>query len=74
MSAAAGRKTLSQLYRQGWHEIPEVMASSYMALIGLGLSGIGAYLYVKKDGDNRRYRLKYTVYRHDDERVKKIRE
>lgn len=26
-----------QLYRQGWHEIPEVMASSYMMLAGKGM-------------------------------------
>lgn len=71
MSAArAGSKTLGQLYRQGWNEIPEVMASSYMMLAGFVLAGAGSYLYIKNEGERRRYRFVYTVYRPDDPKVK----
>jgi len=31
-----------------------------LALVGLGLGGIGVYNYYVKDGDNRRYKLEYT--------------
>jgi len=46
--------------KKGWDEIPEVIASSVLALVGLGLGGIGLYNYYAKDGDNRRYKLEYT--------------
>jgi hypothetical protein len=46
--------------KKGWDEIPEVIASSVLALVGLGLGGIGVYNYYAKDGDNRRYKLEYT--------------
>lgn len=46
--------------KKGWDEIPEVIASSVLALVGLGLGGIGIYNYYAKDGDNRRYKLEYT--------------
>ncbi|KAG7159825.1 hypothetical protein Hamer_G022207 [Homarus americanus] len=72
--SAVGRKTLSQLYRQGWAEIPEVMASSYLLLVGVGFMGAASLMYVKKNGDNKRYRFEYTVYRPDDPRIKTIRE
>ncbi|KAK8380153.1 hypothetical protein O3P69_016653 [Scylla paramamosain] len=73
MAASAGRRTLAQLYRQGWNEIPEVMASSYIMVLGLGLMGLSAYTYIKKDGDKKKYRFTYTVYRPDDPRVETIR-
>ncbi|XP_069188059.1 uncharacterized protein NdufA3 isoform X2 [Procambarus clarkii] len=53
---------VSQLYRQGWAEIPEVMASSVVALVGIGFMGIGSYLYIKYDGDRKRYRYHYTEF------------
>lgn len=46
--------------KKGWDEIPEVIASSVLALVGLGLGGIGLYNYYAKDGDNRRYKMEYT--------------
>ncbi|XP_071552484.1 uncharacterized protein NdufA3 [Panulirus ornatus] len=74
MSAGAARRTLSQLHRQGWAEIPEVMASSYLMLVGVGFIGASMVMYSKNDGDNKRYRFQYTVYRPDDPRAKTIKE
>lgn len=73
MSFGAPRRTIGQLFRQGWAEIPEVMSSSFMAIIGIGLASVGAYKYAKYDGDNRRYKMTYVVMRPDDPRVAKIR-
>ncbi|XP_028039488.1 uncharacterized protein LOC114249960 [Bombyx mandarina] len=71
--AAASRKSLGQLIQQGWNEIPEIFASTGLGLVGIGLGVLGAYNYVKNDGDNRRYKGTYVVMRPDDPRVKLIR-
>ncbi|XP_023934360.1 uncharacterized protein LOC112043269 [Bicyclus anynana] len=73
MAAHASRRTLGQLLQQGWNEIPEVLASSGLAIFGLGLGTYACYDYVKKDGDNRRYKHVYVIMRPDDPRVAKIR-
>jgi hypothetical protein len=46
--------------KQGWDQIPEIMASTGLALFGLCLGGVGLYNYYAKDGDNRRYKLDYV--------------
>ncbi|XP_049777154.1 uncharacterized protein LOC126174819 isoform X1 [Schistocerca cancellata] len=61
------------LFKRGWNEIPEVIGSSFMALIGFGLAGVGLYNYYSHDGNNRRYKELYTVYRSDDPRAARIR-
>lgn len=71
MAAAAPRGFIG-LIRQGWNEIPEVMGSGVVALIGIGMGIYSAYGYAKKDGNNRRYKVLYVVMRPDDPRVRKI--
>lgn len=71
--AAASRRSLGQLLQQGWTEIPEVLATTGIALVGVGLGIAGCYNYAKSDGDNRRYKQTYVVMRPDDPRVKLIR-
>lgn len=44
-----------------------------MALAGIVMATIGVANYYAKDGDNRRYKLGYVVYRHDDPRALKVR-
>lgn len=73
MAAQASRKTLAQLIRQGYDEIPEIYASSVLAVVGLGLGCWGGYRYVQRDGDNRRYKKVYMIMRPDDPRAEKIR-
>ncbi|KAF2902513.1 hypothetical protein ILUMI_03675 [Ignelater luminosus] len=71
--ATAARGGLVALFKRGWHEIPEVIGSSFMALIGLGLMGTGYTLYVIKDGDNRKHKMDYIVIRHDDPKAARVR-
>ncbi|XP_055547556.1 uncharacterized protein LOC129731510 [Wyeomyia smithii] len=73
--AASGQASrgLTALFKRGWNEIPEVIGSSVMAVIGIGLSVIGVSGYYSKDGDNRRYKMDYVVMRPDDPRVARIR-
>lgn len=72
--SAAPSKGLIGLFKRGWHEIPEVVGSTFFLFAGLGFVGASLYLYSQKDGDNRRYKDQYTVYRHDDPRVCKIKQ
>ncbi|XP_059049092.1 uncharacterized protein LOC131844272 [Achroia grisella] len=73
MAAPVSRRTIGQLLKQGWNEIPEIIASTGLALVGAGLATIGCYNYTKNDGDNKRYKMTYVVMRPDDPRVQKIR-
>lgn len=73
MAAPATRRTLGQLLQQGWTEIPEVLATTGLALAGIAMATIGCYNYVKTDGDNRRYKSTYVVLRPDDPKAKLIR-
>lgn len=73
MASVAPRRTLSQLIRQGWNEIPEIFASTGLGLVGIVLATVGCYNYSKNDGDNRRYKHVYVIMRPDDPRVQKIR-
>lgn len=61
------------LFKRGWHEIPEVIGGGFMGLLGVGLTFTALYIYYQKDGDNRRHKLSYTVIRHDDPKVDKVR-
>ncbi|KAG5875689.1 hypothetical protein JTB14_023968 [Gonioctena quinquepunctata] len=72
MSAVPSRGLVA-LFKRGWNEIPEVIGSSFFGVFGLGLTAFSVYCYYAKDGDNRKYKEHYTVYRHDDPRVDKIR-
>jgi len=59
------------LLKRGWNEIPEVMASSCLAVLGFAMAGYAVYLDSKPD-KGRRYRLNYTVLRPDDPKVEKL--
>lgn len=72
MSAAAPSRGLVGLLKRGWNEIPEVIGSGFMSLIGIGLGAYGLWHYYSIDGDNRKYRDSYTVIRHDDPRAAKV--
>ncbi|XP_067002855.1 uncharacterized protein NdufA3 [Anabrus simplex] len=72
-AATQGQRGLMALFKRGWHEIPEVIGSSFMALIGIGLASVGVYNYYAKDGDNRRFKQTYIVYRPDDPRAARVR-
>ncbi|KOB71790.1 hypothetical protein OBRU01_13126 [Operophtera brumata] len=71
--AAASRRTVGQLLQQGWQEIPEVLATTGVALVGVALGVIGCYNYAQNDGDNKKYKMSYVVMRPDDPRAKLIR-
>ncbi|XP_075225659.1 NADH:ubiquinone oxidoreductase subunit A3 [Lycorma delicatula] len=65
---------ISGLWKQGWCEIPEVMATSLLAFgsFFLALHGLNR---IKRDKlEDKRYRFDYVVYRDDDPRVKRIKE
>ncbi|XP_065162886.1 uncharacterized protein NdufA3 [Atheta coriaria] len=69
MSAPPARGVVA-LFKRGWNEIPEVIGSTFMGFVGIGLALSGLAIYQKKDGDNRKYKLEYTVIRHDDPMAK----
>lgn len=71
-SPAAGRGLVA-LFKRGWNEIPEVVGSGVIAVIGLGIGSFGLWKYYAEDGDNRRFKSAVVIYRPDDPRVKKIR-
>jgi hypothetical protein len=59
---------------EGWNEIPEVIGSTGMAILGMGFASFGLWNYYRKDGDNRRYKFQHVIYRDTDPRAKTIRE
>lgn len=71
--AGATRRSLGQLLQQGWNEIPEVLGTTGIALVGIAMATVGCYNYVKMDGDNRRYKSTYVIFRSDDPKAKLIR-
>lgn len=56
----------------GWDEIPEVMGAAALGGIGILLGVYGTYRYYQRDGDNRKYKNSYIVYRPEDPRVSKV--
>ncbi|XP_017042056.1 uncharacterized protein LOC108088646 [Drosophila ficusphila] len=73
MSASAARGSTS-LLKRAWNEIPDIVGGSALALAGIVMATIGVANYYANDGDNRRYKLGYVVYRHDDPRAQKVRD
>jgi len=71
-TSTTASRGLVALYKKGWHQFPEIMASSFMGIVGIGLIFSAVKTYYDKDGDNRMYKDRYTVYRHDDPRVEKL--
>ncbi|EAT48534.1 AAEL000458-PA [Aedes aegypti] len=72
-ASAPASRGLTALFKRGWNEIPEVVGSSAMALVGIGLTLVGLSNYYRKDSDNRRYKMDYVVMRPEDPRAAKIR-
>lgn len=74
MASANAGKGLVGLFKRGWHEFPEGVASGVVGILGIALIINAVRMYSANDGDNRKYKAKYTVYRHDDPRVAKIKQ
>lgn len=72
-AAAPASRGLVALFKRGWNEIPEVVGSSIIGLLGFGFAGAGVYNYYSKDGDNRRFKSAIVVMRPEDPRAAKIR-
>ncbi|XP_065084897.1 uncharacterized protein NdufA3 [Ochlerotatus camptorhynchus] len=72
-ASAQASRGLTALFKRGWNEIPEVIGSSVVALVGIGLTFVGLSNYYRKDCDNRRYKMDYVVMRPEDPRAASIR-
>jgi hypothetical protein len=48
------------------------MAASAAGLVGVIGCGYGCYRYYANDGDNRKYKNSYIVYRPEDPRAAKV--
>ncbi|XP_062565840.1 uncharacterized protein LOC134228077 [Armigeres subalbatus] len=72
-ASAPASRGLTALFKRGWNEIPEVIGSSAMALIGIGLTLVGLTNYYRKGSDNRRFKAEYVVMRPEDPRAANIR-
>lgn len=70
---AAARKGTISLFKRGWNEVPEIMGSTCIALVGVALGVTGLYIYNSKDGDNRKHKFEIIVIRPDDPRAKFVR-
>ncbi|XP_071050546.1 uncharacterized protein [Onthophagus taurus] len=62
------------LLKKGWNEIPELIGSGFMGLIGIALSIFNLHYYYKNGLDNRKYKLEYTVIRDDDPKAAFVRD
>ncbi|XP_065338328.1 uncharacterized protein NdufA3 [Cloeon dipterum] len=74
MAARASQTGLMALWKKGWSEIPEVMGSSVLGVIGIAAAAYGIKKHRDSDGDNKIYKSEYIVYRPDDPRVKNIKQ
>ncbi|XP_028047998.1 uncharacterized protein LOC114254860 [Monomorium pharaonis] len=59
-------------WRKGWVEIPVIMGSSFLALIGLGMTAYTIYFHLTHDMTPKYYNTP-KIYRPDDPEVKRIR-
>lgn len=66
------QKKIINLLFLGWNEIPEVMGAGAMGVLGIFIGSFAVYRYYKNDGDNRKYKNAYIVYRPDDPRASKV--
>lgn len=63
---------IKSLFIRGWNEIPEIMGSSVIALIGLGF-GIAALSRDDSVQEQSRYKRVFTIMRPDDPRTRFVR-
>lgn len=62
-------KGLTGLFKKFWDEMPEVVGSTALGLVGLG---IGVYIirdFLQKGEFIPKYKESYVVYRHDDPKI-----
>lgn len=69
-TAQAAKGGLGALIKRGWNEIPDIVAGTGVALVGVVLGVVGTIGYYQKDGDNRRYKEDIVVLRDTDPRAK----
>lgn len=69
MSAAPASRGLGALIKRGWNEIPEILGSTFMAVIGVGLGVTGLVIADSKKPDGRKHKFEYIVVRPDDPRA-----
>uniref|UniRef100_T1GX67 Uncharacterized protein n=1 Tax=Megaselia scalaris TaxID=36166 RepID=T1GX67_MEGSC len=55
-TAQAAKGGLGALIKRGWNEIPDIVAGTGVALVGVVLGVVGTIGYYQRDGDNRRYK------------------
>jgi len=61
------------LCKRGWNEIPEVVGSGLMAVVGASLGIYYALKFERDEMYQAQHRYFYTVYRHDDPKAAKVR-
>ncbi|KAF9409555.1 hypothetical protein HW555_011120 [Spodoptera exigua] len=66
------KKGLFGLFKRGWWEIPDVMAASFMAIVGAGMATYGVMRYIETGGENSEYKSVYYVVRSGDPRACKL--
>lgn len=71
MASVGASRGLGALFKRGWNEIPEIMGSSFMGLLGIGMALIGYSIYGNKDEVYRKHKFNYIVVRPDDPRAPK---
>ncbi|CAH0722944.1 unnamed protein product, partial [Brenthis ino] len=64
--------TLFGLFKKAWWEIPEIMASSCLAIAGVVMGCIAVNNYIKNDGDNREFKKIFMIMRPEDPRVPRL--
>lgn len=69
-TSQAAKGGLGALLKRGWNEIPDIIAGTGHALIGVAVGVVGLIGYYRMDGDNRRYKEDIVVFRDTDPRAK----
>jgi hypothetical protein len=60
---------LKGIFRQAMHEMPLITISAPFCIVGTALIIYHTYKYKQNDGNNRKYKFRYTLYRPDDPKV-----
>lgn len=58
---------------RGWNEIPEIVGTTAIAIVGLGFGAYATYRHTQM-GNKSRYKQHFTIMRPDDPRTRFIRE
>lgn len=61
-------KGLVALFKRAMWEIPDVMCTSFVALVGVGMAWYGCYHYKKIHGENSEFKSVYYIVRDNDPR------